>query len=146
LAGNIISIILFNFSGITHCINYLSSFPSIHMSFKTDGINSMSPYDQDIFYADYYILLYCLNALAFSISKQQTCSLLRDTEFRCFLYNYPRLLKTRFVLSTDSLNLHQYWSTLSLSCSYYSIITIIITFESSLLSPKVFLLSHYTLL
>jgi len=40
----------------------------------------MSLYDQDdIFSADYNILLYSLNALAFSISKQQTCSLLRVT-------------------------------------------------------------------
>jgi len=122
----------------------LSSFPSNHMSYD---INSMSLYDQDdIFSADYNILLYSLNALAFIISKQQTCSLLRDTELRCFLYMYPRRFKTRFLWSTDSLNLHLYWSTLSLPCACYFIIVITLPFESSLLSPNVFLLSHFSLL
>ena len=117
------------------------------LSVKTDDINSMSVYVQgDIFSADYNILLYSLNVRALSISKKNTCSLLIVTDFRFFLYMYPHLCKTRFLWDTDSLNFHLYWSTLSFYRVYYCAIAITLPLEPSLLSPKIFVLSHYTLL
>jgi hypothetical protein len=116
------------------------------LSFETDDINSMSLYDQaDILSAD-YVLLHSLNVLALSISKQQTCPVLRVTKLLCLLYLYPRLCKTRFLWGTISLNLHLYWSTLSLYCAYYCVTAITLPLEFSPSPTKIFLLSHYTLL